>query len=107
MTDKEFSVTLIDRTEVVEYREENDIYRFNLGKRGREWRPPCGRGGKNTGPYHGISNQAMVVLDFSGDVYGQNRACVISRTNPGTNQYATAGRLPSFRKPKASCFISS
>jgi hypothetical protein len=37
MRDKEFSVTLIDRTEVVEYREKNGIYRFNLGKRGREW----------------------------------------------------------------------
>jgi hypothetical protein len=35
--EKEFSVTLRDRTEVVEYRDANSIYRFDLGKKGREW----------------------------------------------------------------------
>jgi hypothetical protein len=35
--EKEFSVTLTDRTEVVEYREANNVYRFDLGKKGREW----------------------------------------------------------------------
>jgi hypothetical protein len=35
--EKEFSVTLIDRTEVVEYRDANSVYRFDLGKQGREW----------------------------------------------------------------------
>jgi hypothetical protein len=35
--DKEFSVTLVDRTEVVEYREANKVYRFDVGKQGREW----------------------------------------------------------------------
>jgi hypothetical protein len=34
---KEFSVTLIDRTEVVEYRDKNGVYRFDLGKSGKEW----------------------------------------------------------------------
>ena len=32
-----YAVTLMDRTEVVEYREANRVYRFDLGKRGREW----------------------------------------------------------------------
>jgi hypothetical protein len=35
--DEKFSVTLTDRAEVVEYREKNDVYQFDLGKRGREW----------------------------------------------------------------------
>jgi len=35
--EKEFSVMLIDRTEVVEYRDANSVYRFDLGKQGREW----------------------------------------------------------------------
>ena len=35
--EKDFSVRLIDRTEVVEYREQNNVYRFDLGKRGKEW----------------------------------------------------------------------
>lgn len=34
---KSFSVTLIDRAEVVEYREANNVYTFDLGKQGREW----------------------------------------------------------------------
>ena len=34
---KEYSVTLTDRTEVVEYRDANNVYRVDLGKRGREW----------------------------------------------------------------------
>ena len=41
----EFTVTLTDRTEVVEYREKSNVYRFDLGKRDREWivyLPPSG-----------------------------------------------------------------
>jgi hypothetical protein len=34
---KEFSVRLVDRTEVVEYRDAKSVYRFYLRKRGSEW----------------------------------------------------------------------
>lgn len=32
-----FSIKLIDRTEVVEYRDSSGIYRYDLGKKGRQW----------------------------------------------------------------------
>jgi hypothetical protein len=34
---RRFSVRLIDRTEVIEYRERDHVYRFDVGKRGRTW----------------------------------------------------------------------
>jgi hypothetical protein len=35
--ESEFSVTLTDRTEVLEYQDKNGVFRFELGKEGREW----------------------------------------------------------------------
>jgi hypothetical protein len=35
--EKEFSVTLTHQTVVVEYREANNVYRFDLGTKGRKW----------------------------------------------------------------------
>jgi hypothetical protein len=37
MTKDKFSVRLIDRLEVVEYTDENHIYRFDVGKEANEW----------------------------------------------------------------------
>jgi len=34
---KDFSVRLMDRTAVVEYRDARGVYRFDLGQRGNEW----------------------------------------------------------------------
>lgn len=34
---KDYSIRLTDRTETVEYRERNCVYRFDVGKRGKTW----------------------------------------------------------------------
>lgn len=102
-TKQDYSVRLIDRGECIEYRDANDVYRFNGWLKGKKWRVYLpGSKGEYYEPHELTNEEQAVVLPRIKQYlegikcfyfFGRTYPVVIEREPPVTPQIAATRRV--------------